>query len=70
MTLAEFINRLAHRSISIMLYVYNRNSNTYSKIFDGSVGTLIHWINFPDYRDYVIESIETEHNLFEVRIYG
>ena len=70
MKLIEFIYHLAHKSISIMLYVYNKNSNTYSNIYDGSVGQLIHWKDFPTYRDYIIENIDCEENLFEVKIYG
>lgn len=70
MKLSEFIYHLAHKSIFIMLYNYNHSINGYEKIYDGSVGQLIHWKNFPNYRDYIIEKIDCEENLFEVRLYG
>lgn len=70
MTLREFIYHLAHKSISIMILLYNHNSNTYTCIFNDSVGTLIHWKDFPKYSDYVVDSIDTDHNFFEVHIYG
>ncbi len=70
MTLKEFISHLSHRSLSIVIYLFNIDSHTYSIIFDGSVGTLIHWKDFPKYSDHVVDSIEPDHNFFEVRIYG
>ena len=70
MKLSEFIYHLAHKSISIMLYYYNHSKGIYEKIYDGSVGQLIHWKDFPEYIDYIIDNIQCEKNLFEVRLYG
>ena len=70
MKLSEFIYHLAHKSISIMLYNYNHSINGYEKIYDGSVGQLIHLKNFPVFRDFIVDTIQCEENLFEVRLYG
>lgn len=70
MKLSEFIYHLAHKSISIMLYYYNHSKCIYVKVYDGSVGQLIHWKDFPVFRDFIIDNIQCEENLFEVRLYG
>lgn len=70
MTLKEFIYHLAHKSIFIHIIKYNYNENCFVRLFDGTVGTLIHWKDFPEYSTNIVEAIECEHNFFEVKIYG
>lgn len=70
MKLSEFIYHLAHRSLFIQIIKYNYNKNCFVRLFDGTVGTLIHWKDLPEYADNIVEGIEPEHNFFEVRIYG
>ena len=71
MTLKEFINHLAHKSLKIKIICYDYYICCYVTIYEGTVGELLHWIQYPKFMELIVECVNPEDkNFFEVSING
>lgn len=71
MKLSEFINHLAHKSLKLKIIAFDYDMNYMIKIFEGTIGELLHWVKYPMVMDFVVENVCPEdNNLLEVKIYG
>lgn len=74
MTLREFISHLSHKSLKIKIMYYSYSTNyvrCFVSLYEGTVGSLLHWVKYPDYMNYIVTCVEPEDtNFLEVKIYG
>lgn len=62
MKLREFLDNLKRKNTKITLCMNDEGSKEYN----GTVGTLIHWVHLPEYLDYFVDNIYTDEGHFIV----